>query len=237
MEEAVVALRGTICSVPGCYRERTTLVHRQSVKADGRTSVDNLMPMCDRHAASKGDKNYDEWLAAVRQEDADKKRDEPKFEITITSHPAAPDMPAADFSAPAGLMLPLAAAQTPRPPKATGTTAQPLAELKLTVPFLRGPAGKVVFDYDWEMKKSGRCHVFLLAWPRGDEPDISQLGGPRYSGISMAKDHLGVRDERGNAQLELSLPGLPGGRWVAAVALLDEGCELRLTEYALAATT
>jgi hypothetical protein len=237
MEEAVVALRGAICSVPGCYRERTTLVHRQPLTADGRTSVDNLIPMCDRHAASKGNKNYDEWLAAVRQEDADNKLDEPKFEITITSHPPVSDMPAAEFSAPAGLMLPLAAAHTPRPPKAAGTTGQPLAELKLTVPFLRGPAGKVVFDYDWEMKRSGRCHVFLLAWPRGDEPDISQLGGPKYVGISIAKEHLGVRDERGNTQLELPLPASPGGRWVAAVALLDAGCELQFTEYALAATS
>lgn len=237
MEEAVVALRGTICCVPGCYRERATLVHRQSLTAGGRTSVDNLMPMCERHAASKGDKNYDEWLVAACQEDADMKRDEPKFELTITSRPAAPDIPAADFSAPAGLMLPLAAAQTPRPPKAARPTAQPLAELKLAVPFLRGPAGKVVFDYDWETKKSGRCHVFLLAWPRDDEPDISQLGGPKYAGISIAKDHLGVSNEKGNAQLELPLPGLPGGRWVAAVALLDEGCEFQFTEYALAATS
>jgi hypothetical protein len=237
MEEAVVALRGTICSVPGCYRERARLVHRQSLAAGGRTSVDNLMPMCERHAASKGERDYDEWLAAVRQEDADLKRDEPKFEITITSRPAAPDISAVDFGAPSGLMMPLAAARTPRPPKAAAPNAQPLAELRLTVPFLRGPAGKVVFDYDWEMKKSGRCHVFLLAWPRGDEPDISQLGGPKYAGLSMAKNHLGVKDEKGNAQLELSLPGFPGGRWVAAVALLDEGCEFQFTEYALAATS
>jgi hypothetical protein len=237
IEDAVSALRGTICSVPGCYRERATLVHRQSLATGGRTSADNLMPMCERHAASKGDKNYDEWLVAVRQEDADKKRDEPTFEITITSRPPAPDIPAADFSVPSGVMLPLASARAPRSVKAAAPTSQPLAELKIAVPFLRGPAGKVVFDYDWEMKKSGRCHVFLLAWPRGDEPDISPLGGPKYAGISMAKDHLGVSNEKGSAQLELLLPGLPGGRWVAAVALLDEGCELQFTEYALAATT
>ncbi len=237
MEDAVVALRGTICSVPGCYRERAKLVHRQSLKAGGKTSVDNLMPMCERHAVSKGERDYDEWLVAVRQEDADLKKDEPKFEITITSRPAAPDLPVADYSAPPGLMLPLAAARTPRPLKAAVANAPPLAELKLAIPFLRGPAGKVVFDYDWEMKKSGRCHVFLLAWPRSDEPDISLLGGPKYSWLSTAKDHLGVRDEKGSAQLELSLPGMPGGRWTAAVAVLDLGCEFQFTEYALAATS
>lgn len=237
MEEAVAALRGTICSVPGCYHECERLVHRQSFLSGGRTSVDNLMPMCERHAVSKGDRDYDEWLAAVRQEDAEKKQDEPKFEITITSRTPAPDAPVADFSALPGVMLPLAAARNPRPPKGATPGAQSLAELKLTVPFLRGPAGKIVFDYDWEMKKSGRCHVFLLAWPRGDEPDISLLGGPKYVGILKAKEHLGVKDETGTAELELALPPSPGGRWTAAVALLDAGCELQLTEYALAATT
>jgi len=52
-----------------------------------------------------------------------------------------------------------------------------------------------------------------------------------------AKEHLGVKDETGTAELELTLPASPGGRWTAAVALLDAGCELQLTEYALAATT
>jgi hypothetical protein len=236
MEEAVTALRGTICSVTGCYHERTTLVHRQPLSAEGRTSVDNLMPLCARHAASKGDRPYNEWLAAVRQEDASLKQNEPEMEITITAHPPAPDLPVTDYGVPSGFALPLASARTALAPKVAAPGAQPLAELKLAVPFLRGSVGKVAFSYDWVMKKSGRCRVFLLAWPRGDEPDISLLGGPKFAGLTIAKDHLGVRDESGNAQLELPLPALPGGRWTAAVAILDEGCELQLTEYALAAS-
>jgi hypothetical protein len=237
MEEAVVALRGTICSVPGCYRERAKLVLRQSLKAGGRMSVDNLMPMCERHAASKGERNYDEWMAAVRQEDAELKKDEPKFEITITSRPAVPEMPVADFVAPPGLLLPLAAFLAPLTLQVAKPGAKPLAELKLAVPFLRGPAGRILLDYDWKMKKSGMAHVFLLAWPRGETPDISLLGGPKFTGLTVAKDHLGVKDETGNAQLELSLPGTSVGRWVAGVAVLDEGCDFELTEYALAAAS
>jgi len=236
IEEAVVALRGTVCAVPGCYHERTTLVFRQPASAGGQTSVDNLMPVCARHAASKGSKLWDEWLAEASKEQAAQKQAEPKFEITITEHPLTDEVPASEFVAPAGLMLSLAAHASPRPLRAAGPDGKPLIDLRLEVPFLRGPAGKVAFSYDWEMKRSGRCRVFLVAWPRGEEPDISLLGGPKYVGISAAKEHLGVKDEKGNAELELALPATPGGRWTAAVALLDQGCDFRFIEYALAAT-
>lgn len=237
IEAAVLSIRGAICAVSGCYGEHTTLVFRQPPSAGGRTSVDNLVPVCARHAASKGDRPWDEWIVEARQELADQKKEAPKFEVTITRHDFKPEVPAAEFAAPApGLMLPLASFRAPRPPKAAVPGAQPLAELKLAVPFMRGPAGKITFSYDWEMKKSGRSRLFLLAWPRGDEPDISLLGGPKYVGASIGKDHLGVKDEKGAADLELTLPASPGGRWTAAVAVLDQGCELYLTDYALAAT-
>ena len=235
MEEAVLSVRGTVCALPGCYAEHTTLVFRVPPSAGGQTSVDNLLPVCTRHAVSKGDRPWDEWMVEARQEQASQKKAEPTMQITITKHPLTDEAPAPDIVAPVGVMLPLAAHATPRPPK-TATAGAPLAELKLEVPFLRGPAGKVVFSYDWQMKKSGRCRVFLLAWPRGDVPDIAPLGGPKYAGISMAKDHLGVKDEKGNAELELALPATPGDRWTAGVAVIDEGCDFRLTEYALAAT-
>jgi len=234
VEEAVLALRGTICSVPNCYHEHTTLVLRQPAGAGGRTSVDNLLPMCARHAASKGNRNYDEWLAEIRQEDAKLKQDEPKLEITITTREPAPDLTAPDFPAPSGMAWHLASYRALAPARPSTPHAQPLVEQKLVVPFLRGAANRVAFNYDWSMKKSGRCRVFLAAWPRGDEPDISQLGGPKFAGRSIAKDHLGVKDDAGNNELELTLPTGVGGRWTAAVALLDEGCQLELTEYALA---
>lgn len=236
LEEAVVSLRGTVCAVPGCYHERTTLAFRQPASLGGQTSVDNLMPVCARHAASKGNQPWDEWLTEASKETAAEKQKEPVFEVTITKHPLTDEAPSPAFVAPPGAMLPLAAARTPRPPE-SGSAGQSLAQLKLAVPFLRGPSGRVVFNYDWRMKKSGRCSVFLLAWPRGDEPDIASVGGPKYTGNSASKDHLGVKDEKGDAELELALPNSPGGRWVAAVALLDQGCELELTEYALAATS
>ena len=75
-----------------------------------------------------------------------------------------------------------------------------------------------------------------LAWPRGDDPDISLLGGPKYPGFQAAKDHLGVKDEKGNNEMELKLPETPKGRWTAAVAVLNESGDLSFTEYALSAT-
>ncbi len=236
LEEAVISLRGAICAVPGCYGEHTTLVFRTPPTEGGQTSVDNLVPVCARHAVSKGNRRWEEWIVEARQEMADQKRDAPKFEVTITRHDAKPETPAAEFAAPLpGLMLPLATMRTPRPPKTSGT-GQPLAEIKLAVPFLRGPSSRITFNYDWKMLKSGKCQVFLLAWPRGDDPDISLLGGPKYPGFQIAKDHLGVKDEKGNNEMELRLPDSPGGRWTAAVAVLDQGCDFQLTEYALAAT-
>jgi 5-methylcytosine-specific restriction endonuclease McrA len=237
LEDAVVSLRGTVCAVSGCFHERSTLVHRKSLKAGGRTSVDNLMPMCERHAASKGDRDYDEWLAAIRLEEAGKKPDEPKFEITITSRQPPPVDTFAGFGVPVGLTLPLAAFRAPRPPSAVTSPGPATAELRQAVPFVRGSVNKVVFDYDWEMKQSGRCRVFLLAWPKDAEPDLALLGGPKYPGWFAAKEHLGVKGEKGTAQLELALPGVPAGRWVAAFAVLDEGCALQFTEYCLAATS
>jgi len=235
MEEAVISIRGAICAVPGCYGEHTTLVFRKPPSAGGQTSVENLLPVCARHAVSKGERSWDEWIAEAREEQASQKKAAPTFEVTITTHEPKPEAAVAEAVAPAGVMLPLATMRVPRPPKTAGPGA-PLAELKLAVPFLRGPAGKLTFNYDWEMKKSGKCQVFLLAWPRGNEPDISLVGGPTYHGFHMTKDHLGVKDEKGNTEIELRLPDSPGGRWTAAVAVLDAGCDFQFTEYALAAT-
>jgi hypothetical protein len=236
IEQAVVALPRSTCSVPGCSFEPATLVHRLSPSAGGRTSADNLMPLCARHFALKGSRDFIEFLAEAKQELASHQQHEPKPDVVMAAHPPTPEMPAADSGVEPGFVQTLASARTPLPMRATGPTAQSLPELKLAVVFLRGPADKVAFSYDWETKKSGRCRVFLLAWIRGYEPDISLLGGPSYVGISSVKYHQAAENEKGSAELELALPESLGGRWTAAVALIDEGCGFRFSEYVLAAT-
>jgi hypothetical protein len=235
MEESVVALRGTICCVPGCYRERKTLVHRRPMRNEGRTSVDNLMPMCEKHAKSKDDKDYDEWLAEIRTREAGEKKDEPKFEITITSRRPAAEPPPPGFALPTGFALTIAAARTPRPARTQDSASGPRPELRVAAPFLHGSASRVVLDYDWSSGASGRCRVYLVAWPGGDEPDFGLLGGPTYAGIFVAKEHLVVKDEKGSYQLELNLPSMPGGRWTAGVVVTDEGTGFKLGDYCLAA--
>jgi len=236
VEQEVVALRGTICGVPGCYREHTTLLHRKPLSTGGKTSVDNLMPTCARHAATKGDREYDEWLAEVRQQEVEDRKQEPKFEITFTSHKTEPEPAYGPVDLPAGFVQQIAAragkdAETvPSPPV-------PAPVLQFVAPYLRGHAGKLVFDYDWRMGQSGRCRVFLLAWPRDAQPDLQLLGGPKYAGLFSPKEHLGVKDESGNARIELATPEYPPGRWVAAVVLFDEGCGFLLGEWVLAVTT
>ena len=54
MADAVVAVRGTTCAVPGCYQAYDVMVHRKPMAKGGHTSVDNLLPMCTRHARLKG---------------------------------------------------------------------------------------------------------------------------------------------------------------------------------------
>jgi len=230
--EAVASLRGTVCAVPGCYRECTTLVHRKPSKLGGRTSVDNLLPMCQRHAESKGDRNYDEWLAEARQQSADK---QPQIEITITACKPAEKPVVEGYTVAPGLYLPIVSARPERPVRVKTKEVTPYRIF--AAPFLRGTIGRIIFDYDWEMAESGLCRVFLLAWPRGEEPKLAPLGGPTYAGIFSFKEHLGVAGEKGSYQLELTLPDAPGGRWIGAVALMDEGCDLAISEYALAGLT
>ena len=50
------------------------------------------------------------------------------------------------------------------------------------------------------------------------------------------KEHLAVAGEKGSNQLDLVLPEAPGGRWTVAVAVIDSGADLNITEYAIAGT-
>ena len=63
MEETVVKLKGECCVVPKCDKRYETLDHRIPYSVRGRTSVDNLFPMCNEHNDAKGDRDYDDWLA------------------------------------------------------------------------------------------------------------------------------------------------------------------------------
>ena len=233
MKEAALILRGTVCMVPGCYGEHETLVYRVPLSKEGKNSVDNLMPVCGRHAATRGERDWDEWLAEARLQE---QKDCPTFDITFTKHDE-PEPVAGAFIAPTGFVQPIyalgEAAAGALIPKDCGGEPR----LLFAVPFLRGPAAKIEFDYDWQTTASGTSHLYLLVWPRGEKPEIALLGGAKFTGLFGIKEHLGVAGDHGNNRIELFLPPAPAGRWTAGVALIEEGCKFKLGEFVLAAST
>ena len=62
MEDVVVVEKGDQCTAPGCEEARETLDHRVPFANGGRTSVENLFPMCHDHNLSKQDSDYDDWV-------------------------------------------------------------------------------------------------------------------------------------------------------------------------------
>lgn len=66
MEQAVVSLRGRLCTVPGCLRIAETLDHRVPWSKGGPTSVKNLWPMCHAHNTDKSDNHYETWLVSLQ---------------------------------------------------------------------------------------------------------------------------------------------------------------------------
>ena len=71
MRAAVVSLRGTTGSIPGCFHEYTDLVHKIPSSKGGQTCVENLLPMCHEHARSKGQSTLlgllnNGWIASWR---------------------------------------------------------------------------------------------------------------------------------------------------------------------------
>jgi 5-methylcytosine-specific restriction endonuclease McrA len=232
MAQAVEVVRGTVCAVTGCYKQHETLVHRRSLKSGGRTSVDNLMPLCKSHAESKGTKEYDDWLFEAKEQAAAERMSAPKFEITITAagsgQEATGTAPSIGMMSTAAPIL-VAAGRVP-------IEVQPPVQVKVAAPFLRGPATRVVLDYDWHMKGDGKCKVFLAAWPRGPEPNFAFLGSVAFTGRMGFKEHVGNSGDKGNGMIEIRLPDAPGGRWTAAVAIIDQGSNVQLTEYAVVAS-
>lgn len=68
MERVVVAEKGDKCTVPGCSKSYETLDHRVPFSKSGRTSVNNLYPMCNAHNQSKGDFDYTVWLLTSKND-------------------------------------------------------------------------------------------------------------------------------------------------------------------------
>lgn len=67
MEKIVVALKGENCTVPNCTKHYETLDHRVPYSKKGKTSVENLFPICEVHNLLKGDKSYIYWLMTLKQ--------------------------------------------------------------------------------------------------------------------------------------------------------------------------
>ena len=62
MEDAVVAIYGKQCVIAGCTNTDFTLDHIVAYSKQGKTSVNNLQPMCGEHNSSKGDSSEAIWL-------------------------------------------------------------------------------------------------------------------------------------------------------------------------------
>ena len=65
MRAIVLRLKGRQCTTPGCKRSWDALDHRIPFSKGGRTSVNNLWPMCNQHNESKGDADYLSWLVRM----------------------------------------------------------------------------------------------------------------------------------------------------------------------------
>jgi hypothetical protein len=222
MADAVVAVRGTTCAVPGCYQAYDVMVHRKPMAKGGRTSVDNLLPMCTRHARLKGGQDYDEWLR-TQPEVASVTQAEP-IKITITpKQPAPPPEPIARYI---GFCQPVAGMVKP-PPLPAGL------RLVTATPFLPGPARRLLLSYDWRLESDGSARVVLFAWPHDHPPEVASgtQGCPQ-----AANQHSGRAGESGTASLELGLTGPADHGWTAALALEDPDGRLVLEQYLLSLT-
>jgi hypothetical protein len=230
LEDAVIALRGTTCEVPGCYREYETLVPSKPVARGGHTSVENMLPMCNHHARLKGDQEYNEWIRSLPPEET---APPAEFEITFTeasASPAAPPQPPPVMPpAPAGIVVPIAGRAT------VPDNHPPGMHMVTSAPFLAGPVRRLVLHYDWVVEHEGSGSVILLAWPGSEPPDLEH----GTDGLSVPKafnEHSGKAGTNGSARLELPLPPDSDGLWVGAVLLKSTGGRPVLRDYFLAGT-
>ncbi|MEO0081781.1 MAG: HNH endonuclease signature motif containing protein [candidate division WOR-3 bacterium] len=224
MADAVVALRGTTCAVPGCYEAYATLVHRCPRSKGGRTSVENLLPMCSHHARLKGEQEYDEWLASQPELSPAVKVEPIKITITQKKRPPAPE-PSSRFIA---FCQPVA-----------GHAKPPLlpADMKLIAlaPVLPGPCHRLLLDYDWRLESAGTGRVVLLAWQHTRSLELTAPAGiPDCP--QLVNEHSGKAGDSGTGLLELTLDGPGDRRWHVAVALEPGTGQLALDQYLLSLT-
>ncbi len=222
MEDEVVALRGSACAVPGCYREHAALVPRVPFAGGGRLSVDNLAPACAQHAAERGTGDYDEWLARfARKEPGITASD---IEITATSQDV---MPVQTFGQVRGIQ-PVAGQVSLPGPFPAGT------RLVFVAPFVPGPATRLVLYYEWKLGPGESGRVVLGTWFRGDRPDFSNgIGGSKGFATN---EHRAATEQESSALLEIILSEPRDEVWVAAVWVETKHEHQVITSYYLAAT-
>jgi len=223
MEDEVVAVHGSACAVPGCYREHTTLVPRLPFTKGGRVSVENLAPACAQHASDRGEEDYDEWLAR----DAKKEPVTVAPDITIT--PTSPDaVPVQTFGQVRGVQPVAGRVSLPGPFPAG-------MRLVFVAPFVPGPANRLVLYYEWKLGPGESCRVILGAWPRAEQPNFSK--GVDDSKRYVTNEHRAAAGRESSALLETVLSESKEELWVAAVWVEAEHERQVITSYHLAAIT
>ncbi len=219
IEEAVIALRGDACSVPGCFHMYTTLVHRKPESQGGHTSVDNLLPMCAHHAREKGQQDYTEWLRTL----AKAGDSQPTVEITLTALHRDEPSTATRVEVRRGTNF----CQTIAEHNEQDVDVPPDSRLVFDRLFIPGPAHWLVFKYDWHFISGETCGVILTAWP------ASEKAGPRHA--LAANSHQRRDGESGSSRLEVRIRPETEEVWHVAVLLKCSDGVLNLNRYVLAA--
>ncbi len=224
IERSVIARKGAGCAVPGCFADYSTLGYRKPLSSGSRICVDNLVPVCTKHALEIAEKGYDKWVQELKERQVEGQATFTSTEQEIELPPFIPPEEKA-----ISYVQPIAQSCE------SHLTPQPGKKPVIMATFLRGRTKRVVFDYDWEIKGKARVKVFLVAWPRGEMPYLDFLGSEDFKGTTIEKEHQAEKDSKGATSIILDLPGTPLGRWVAAVVLSGEG-DFVIRDFVLAAT-
>ncbi|MEO0020583.1 MAG: HNH endonuclease signature motif containing protein [candidate division WOR-3 bacterium] len=224
LEQIVIAHKGSVCSAPGCFRSYNTLTLKKPISKGGRISVDNLIPVCTHHARDKGEQDYEEWIQNLKERELNEQLAAVPPPMIQAKAPPAESAEAVPLAGYVQLIS-----------RESNTRLMPLPENRPVVmaPFLRGAVRRLVFDYEWEAKGGGEVKVYLVAWPRGEEPRLDFLESEEFAGLKAVKEHWAERDARGEGCVTLELPPAPMGRWTAAVVMEGNGA-FAIKEFVLA---